>query len=319
MQIASGGFGAAPGSTLYAFRPLYPLILRLLYPLFGWLDVASAEVMGGFVWNLFATVMAAVYLERLTGLLLGPRIAGRTLLLLAVFPSTLFLTVIYPEATCILLVAAALYYLESSKILLAGGLGFLAGLVRPEAFLLAIPFLVKALSEGQRLKKVIAGLTTLLSLPAFGLFSYLETGNLFAALQAERGWPKCPILCVAGNPSVQPGTLSNLFAQPETLSYIINSATMVLAVLPVAYSLLARKASSKTFPYYLWSLVVLATFLYAGEIKSWARYALVLPPVFWAQAEYSLNHSKFFQAQVILYTVMMSLATVLYVNWYPML
>src|SRR5712692_2675530 len=103
MRTAIDGFSADPSNALYAFRPIFPLILRLLYPVFSWLEVGSAEVLAGTLWNLFAIAMAAVYLERLTGLLLGPRIARRALLLLAVYPSTLFFTAIYPEATCILL------------------------------------------------------------------------------------------------------------------------------------------------------------------------------------------------------------------------
>src|SRR5205807_1080463 len=83
----------------YSFRPLFPLAIRALYPAFPWLDVRSAEVLAGFLWNLVAVGIAAFYLERLTKQLLGPAIASSTLLLLAVYPSTFFFTVIYSEAT----------------------------------------------------------------------------------------------------------------------------------------------------------------------------------------------------------------------------
>src|SRR2546422_513724 len=81
--------------------------------------------------------------------LFGPGVANRALLLLAVFPSSFFFTVIYSEATYILFISAALYYLETRRVLVAGGLGFLAGLSRPEGFLVAIPFLVKVFFEDQ--------------------------------------------------------------------------------------------------------------------------------------------------------------------------
>jgi hypothetical protein len=145
----------------YSFRPLFPLAIRALYPAFPWLDVRSAEVLAGFLWNLAAVGIAAFYLERLTKQLLGPAIASSTLLLLAVYPSTFFFTVIYSEATCILFIAASLYYLEKGSILLAGGLGFLAGLARPEAFLVAIPFLLKGIFEDQKFRKLLAGFTVL--------------------------------------------------------------------------------------------------------------------------------------------------------------
>src|SRR5437667_358948 len=206
----------------YSFRPLFPLAIRALYPAFPWLDVRSAEVLAGFLWNLVAIGIAAFYLERLTKQLLGPAIASRTLLLLAVYPSTFFFTVIYSEATCILFIASSLYYLEKGRILLAGGLGFLAGLARPEAFLVAIP---------------------------------LIKGNV----------------------------------------------------------------SSKLFPYYTWAFVLLAVVFYSGEVRSFARFALVVPPVFWAQAEYSAIHPRFYRGLIVVYSVLMCLATILWVNWYPML
>src|SRR2546422_10699785 len=87
---------AADGYTVfqhgYSFRPLFPLAIRALYPAFPWLDVRSAEVLAGFLWNLVAVGIAAFYLERLTQQLLGPAIASSTLLLLAVYPATFFFT-----------------------------------------------------------------------------------------------------------------------------------------------------------------------------------------------------------------------------------
>src|SRR5437667_4993722 len=295
----------------YSFRPLFPLAIRALYPAFPWLDVRSAEVLAGFLWNLVAVGIAAFYLERLTKQLLGPAIASSTLLLLAVYPSTFFFSVIYSEATCILFITTSLYYLESRRILLAGGLGFLAGLARPEAFLVAIPFLVKTLFEDQKLRKLTAGLVVLASVPAFAAYGYLQTGNLFAVLQSEITGPKCNILCFISNPVFN---LANYF-----LPYTINFAVFTIAVIFVVYPLLRANTSSRIFPYYLWAFILLAIVFYSGDARSLARFALVVPPVFWAQAEYSLNHPRFFQALVVVYAVMMSLATILFVNWYPML
>ncbi len=296
LGIATGGYGIFQHA--YSFRPLFPLVLRTLYPAFFWLDVRSAEVAAGFLWNLVALGVAAVYLERLTKLLFGPTIASRALLLLAVYPSTFFFSVIYSEATCILFIATSLYYLETRRILLAGGLGFLAGLARPEAFLVAIPFLVKSLFEDQKLRKIAAGIGVLASVPAFAAYGYLQTGNLFVVLQSE----------------VTGANFANY-----VLPYTINLVVFIIAIVFVVYHLLRVNTSSRMFPYYLWAFVLLAIVFYSGELRSLARFALVVPPVFWAQAEYSMSHPRFFQALVIVYAVLMSLATILFVNWYPML
>ena len=309
LRIATSGYGGFQHS--YSFRPIFPLVIRLLYPRFPWLDTGSAEVLAGLLWNVVALGIAAIYLERLTKLLFGPGIASRALLLLAVYPSTLFFTVIYSEATAILFIAASLYYLETQRILLAGSLGFLAGLARPEAFLVAIPFLVKTLFEDRKIRKLAAGLAVLASVPAFALYAYSQAGDLFATFQSELTGPKCSILCFFNNPVY-------LFVT-HVLPYSINFVAMFLAVVFVAYPLVKGRVSSRVFPYYLWAFILLAVTFYSGEVRSYARFALVVPPVFWAQAEYSLNHPRFFQGLVVVYSVMMTLSTILFVNWYPML
>jgi len=309
LGIATDGFGIFQHG--YSFRPLFPVMIRILFPAFPSLDVRSAEVLAGFLWNLAALGIAAIYLERLTRLLLGSEIAGGTLLLMAIFPATFFFTVIYSEATCILFISASLYYLETRKILLGGAMGFLAGLSRPEAFLVAIPFLAKVLFEDERLKKTVAGVTVLGSVPAFAVYAYTQTGNILAPFQSEATGAKCAILCFINNPVYQ---VAN-----GVLPYTINFVTMTLAVAFVARRLVKSDTSTQLFPYYLWAFVVLAIVFYSGEVRSLARFALVLPPVFWAQAEYSLTHPRFFQGLVIVYSVMMCLATILWVNWYPML
>jgi hypothetical protein len=312
--IAANGFNSFANHQAYAFRPLYPWILHALYPTFlnGSTDTSSAIVIAGFLWNLFAIGLAAFYLEKLTSILLGSKVANRTLLLLAVYPSTFFLSAIYPEATAILLIASSLYYLETSNYPIAAALGFLAGLVRPETFLLGIPFIIKAfLDNTQRLWKLISGIIVFMSLPVFGLFSYLQTGNALVSLQIENSWPKCTVLCFMSNPVYT-------MIVNWTLPYVINIATMILTVAFIII-VLVRKNSPRTFPYYLWTFILLTFFFYYGDVRSWARFALVLPPVFWAQVEYSLDRPRFFQALVILYAAMMSLSTILFVNWYPFL
>src|SRR2546427_7675026 len=300
MGIASSGYGAFADNRAYAFLPGFPLILRLLYPLFFWLDIAPAEVMAGFVWNLVAVALASVYLAKLTRLILGPDVANRTLALLAVYPSTFFLSAIYPEATALLLIVASLYYLERGKPLVAAPLGFLAGLVRPESFLFSVPIFVKALSEKRKLRMLLASIIVFLSAPAFALFTYYGTGSLFTTLQVTRAWPICSVFCFANNPVFN-------------LPFMINLVSISLAILFIVCSLVKPHASAGGFPYYLWSFIMIAIVFYVGELRSWARVMLVVPPFLWVQAEYSLHHPKLFVVLIVSFEVMMACDTVLFV------
>ncbi len=257
LGMAENGYGAFPQQQAYAFRPLFPLIIGALAPLFVGLDVRPAEVLAGFVWNLFAVVMIGFFLFRVTKILLGADVAGRTLLLLGIFPSTIFLSAIYTEATNLLLIVVSLYLLETDRVLLAGLTGFAAGMVRPETFLLSVPFFIRWLVEGHNAGMLVASISTFLSLPAFAVFSYYETGNFLLELQIQRAWPKCTLYCFLSNPIYQ---LSR-----DTLSFTINFATIALAVVFIAYPLLKGEASSKLLSYYLWAFILIAVVFYVGN------------------------------------------------------
>ena len=170
---------------------------------------------------------------------------------------------------------------------------------------------MKGIFEDQKFRKLLAAFIVFASVPAFAVYAYAQTGNILAPFQSEATGPKCTILCFFNNPVYQ---VAN-----GVLPYTINFVTMILAVIFVAIPLIKGNVSSKLFPYYTWAFVLLAVVFYSGEVRSFARFALVVPPVFWAQAEYSALHPRFSRGLIVVYSVLMCLATILWVNWYPML
>src|SRR5947209_13463207 len=213
------------------------------------------------------------------------------------------------EKAAIVLVAASGTFVRLSVENIS--LNYYSKTARPEAFLVAIPFLLKGIFEDQKFRKLLATFIVLASVPAFAVYAYAQTGNILAPFQSEATGPKCTILCFFNNPVYQ---VAN-----GVLPYTINFVTMILAVIFVAIPLIKGNVSSKLFPYYTWAFVLLAVVFYSGEVRSFARFALVVPPVFWAQAEYSAIHPRFYRGLLVVYSVLMCLATILWVNWYPML
>jgi hypothetical protein len=136
LQIAAHGY-FSPAST--NFFPLYPLLVRLLTPLFGNALVASLGL------SVACLVAGLLLLYRLSLLDLGESAARMTVLLVAVFPTSLFLSAIYPTSLYLMLVLAALYAARREQWALAGLCGGLAAATRSNgvlvAFLLGLVYL----------------------------------------------------------------------------------------------------------------------------------------------------------------------------------
>lgn len=130
LALAEHGYQHAVQAAYY---PLYPLLISLLAPFGGSDIVASFVISVGF---LFA---ALVLLHRLTALELGQAAAARTLYLLALFPTALFLSATYPESLFLCLEVGAVLAARRERWALAGALGGLAAATRNSGILLLIP------------------------------------------------------------------------------------------------------------------------------------------------------------------------------------
>jgi hypothetical protein len=250
LTIAASGYGSC--ICLYAFRPLYPIILHLLYPGFSsQLPVLEAEVVAGFVWNFAVVVLLGIFLQKLTSLLFDEETAKKSLVLLGVYPSTFFLTAVYPEATFLLLVTLTFYYLQKDKVLVSTIFGVLAGFARPEGFLLSIPFLWKMrTSLRNRLGLLVGAVATLLTYPIFALFAFFQTGNPFITIQVELSWGRTTIYKIAW---VLANDIGDLY--PFFVAFAVTSIGIGCAI----YA--ARKNKlSKLRPYYIWILIALVAF-----------------------------------------------------------
>lgn len=310
LDIGAGGYNRA---AVYVFRPLYPLILAALSPLLSWMYRFPAEAVVGFFWNIVAMLLAGYYLKKLTSLVMGPDVARTSLMLLAAYPSSFFLSAIYPQATELLFVVTTFYFLERRAHLYAGLCGFLAGLTTPEGFLVFLPLLLKGFSEHgkDRLKFFTASVVAFASLPVFLAFSYFSTGSPFTPLSAELLWEKSTLFSL-----IPDKFFSSL---PNSASFVVNAITMVLAVAFLAAALNRTGRTGPLLPYYIWASVLIVGFLFVGDVRSWARFTIVLVPLFWSQARYSLAHRTFSKALFVSYASMMVVGAFLFSNWYPML
>jgi len=140
VDIAEHGYW--PASTLHTasdwiFLPLYPMLIYPFGHLFGGSD-AAFDIAGILVSNA-AAVVAAVYLYLLVRRDFGSQIASRTVIYLAIFPTSFYLSALYPESVFLACAVACIYYARQHRWWLAGICGALASLARIQGLVLVVP------------------------------------------------------------------------------------------------------------------------------------------------------------------------------------
>jgi len=327
LDIAAHGYTLK--ADLWAFRPLYPVVMWILgFPLTQSLGMWQAYAVVGLIWNTFAFVTATVYLCRLTEMLLDSDSAYCTVLFLAIFPATVFFTAIYPESTYLLMLTASFYYLEKKKILTATTFAVLGGLARPEGFLLCIPFVFKAVTARgkEKVKLLLGASATASSLPLFMLYGYAITGDSFISFKVESSWSKMPFFNLVLNVlSMKPinESVDRLAIYPIGLVLLVISITSVVTYFLV-FAVPHKKLrvglkliwSDRRTPYYFWTALLLAVFLYQGGLGGFPRFASTMLPVLWSTALWAKKSQVRICFFTALYLSLMTLGTVFFVNWY---
>lgn len=122
-----------------AYFPLYPLLMRLTAPLVG-----GHVALAGLIVANACSLAAFILLGDLVAREFDTRVARRTLLYYAIFPTGLFFAAVYTEALFLLLSVGAFLCMRQRRWWLAGALITLATLSRAQGVLLLAPLLIEA-------------------------------------------------------------------------------------------------------------------------------------------------------------------------------
>ena len=136
LEIAASGY-PADDAARPAFFPLYPLLVRAVGELGG--GSPAALLIAAYTVSLAALLAALVLLYRLTELELGEALARSTLLLLSVFPASLFLGAPYSESLFLLCAVGAFLAARHDRFVLAGLAAAAASATRSAGLLLVVP------------------------------------------------------------------------------------------------------------------------------------------------------------------------------------
>ncbi len=181
---------------IYAFFPLYPILIKTFSPLFG-----GSMAWSGLTLSILFYLFGTIYLYKLILELYSKSVALKTILLFLVFPSTIFYTAIYTESLFFMLMVMTFYYLNKRRWWIVGWLGALASLSRPQGCLLLAPVLIEYYFYLKNLKpysiknliektkyNFIAPFIIPLGLVIFLTYSKLKTGNFFTPIIVQQYW-----------------------------------------------------------------------------------------------------------------------------------
>ncbi len=259
-----------------AFFPLVPWIGRAVGRLLGSERAAVLVVANGAALAAVLLVFAALRAWR------GERVARAGLVVLLLYPSSLFLWAFYSEATFIALSAAALLSCHRGRSLLAGVLGVPLAMTRLPGVLIVPALIAGRIARRRRLDPAsLALLLPVLGVLAVMLAQALEAGDPLAFLHAGAAWqrrlaPPWVIAADAVRLTLRHRWLASV-ALADLLSLLLMTAAAVLAVV-------RRWPATAS----VWIVLLTGITLCSGSSTSAMRYALGVWPAFGVLAEVGL-------------------------------
>jgi Mannosyltransferase (PIG-V) len=312
LRIASSGYRTGDGSA--AFFPLYPLAIRAVswvmggHPFGAALLVSNAAIACG-----LCVVYALTASER------SIATARRTVLLVALFPTSFFFFAPYSESLFLLLAATTFWAARSRRWAAAGAAGALAALTRNVGIVLAPALVVEAFHQrregrGSVLPGLVAAVAVGLGTLGYLAFWWAKVGDWLAPIDQQANWQR-----TFSSPwaTVVDGTR-------DAFRYLGNAnggywlIDWLIVVPVVGASVFALLRYRPAYSVYLWGgLLIPLSFVFADRpLMSMPRFVLPLFPAFWALAELTERWRIPEKAVAAVGAAGLALLVVLFVNWY---
>ncbi|HVE69421.1 MAG TPA: mannosyltransferase family protein [Solirubrobacteraceae bacterium] len=169
-----------------AFFPLYPLAARAA----GW--ATGSLLLGGFLVSIVSFLIGLWVVGKLAELELGPDAGRRTVWLLALFPTSLFLSAFYTEGLFLALTAGAFYLARTGRFGWACAVGAAASATRNTGVLLVVPLVLLYFHGRERpVRADLAWLALVpLGLVAYSVYQAVEWDDALATWHVQTYWSR---------------------------------------------------------------------------------------------------------------------------------
>lgn len=278
LNIATQGYNyLIDRQSNVAFFPLYPSLMRLFS--LGSQDWEVLIVTGWIISNA-AALIAFYLLYRLILLDYGPRVGRYAVWLLAFFPTSLFLSVVYAEGLFLALTVAAFYAARKQRWLAAGLLGALSGVTRSVGVLIILPLAWEWYQQRPRRWRNAAPLALIpLGLGAYMLYLARNFGDPLAFSATQAFWDR------AVSPLTILDRLNTLVRSPAAFLQEPGITTYEITFVFLALFLLMVVFWKQRLSYALFATYSIAIPLSTIQTVSFSRFMLVIFPLFIAMAQ----------------------------------
>jgi Mannosyltransferase (PIG-V) len=296
------------------FFPAYPMMMRAVARVFGRHEAAylTAAVLISHV----AFFWALLLLYELARADLGDDDGGRgAVLLLVCYPFSVFHGAAYTESLFLLAVVGAVLELRRGRPAVAAGWGLLAGLTRPNGFLLAATLATMLLTKDglqlwgsikQRALALTAVVAPILGVAIYSAFIGMLTGNPLQWSEQQTAWGR-------GLQSLPFASTVAFIADEGVVAYLTMLPYDVMNVVPALFALALVVPIGRRFgaPYAVFLLANLLPGLLTGGAMSMGRFTATMFPLFiwlaaWRRATLALAAA---------FAMLQGFAAVLFYTW----
>lgn len=309
LDLAQYGYGYLHKTDMdYVFFPVYPWFIKTFSFLGGYIS-------SGLLVSHLALILALYYIFKLVSLDFSKKIARSTLLLILIFPTSLFFGSVYTESIFLLLAVLSFYSARKGNFFLACLFGLFASATRVTGIFiwpaLVYEFWVR---YDRQIKKALNPTATWLILPPLGLlaflrFQYQKTGDPFFFINSQSNY--------AGRTVDKLILLHQVFFRyfkmlifvdhfdPLFFTVLLEFLCATLLVLVLIFSLKKIR-----FSYWLFTLLSFLLPTFTGTFMSIPRFILVLFPVFIYLAWWTENHHPYFKYLYYIISIVLGILSV---------
>jgi Mannosyltransferase (PIG-V) len=304
-DIAVHGYAEDKGA---AFFPGYPLLIR------GVIWALPVGSLGAALLVSNACFLGAlIVLYALTSREFDEDTARRSVVLLAVFPTSFFFLAPYSESAFLFAVLLAFWWVRSDRWAAGGASGFAAALVRSFGAALTPAFVVEAWQGGHdgRVRRLAFACAPVLGVLAYSAYWYARSGDALRAMHAQGAWLRSFeffVYTLGWAVALGLRGLAHLRGLYWTTDLVLTGILLVPA-------LFRRRWMAPTYLVYVVSvgLVTLSFTLPDRPLLSDPRLLLILFPSFWAMA--SILGKRGYVPAVIIFAVGYAIAASIFMNW----
>jgi len=256
----------------FAFFPLYPLITRGLSALTDWPVYVSGIVLANLAVMAALVLIYKTYFQKL-----GRPALSIAVIMLSIWPSSIFFSSFYSESLYLLLVVWSFYFYRRDNLPLSGLMGAMVTATRPTGLVLLPAFGLDALIKTRRLRWPMLWLLLICAgVGGYSLFCWFQTGDplFFSAIQ--KNW---------GRAFALPWTVfadhfgsmvhHNQLANEVDFAFMVDMLSALFAIALVPY--VWKRVGAAEALFVLGTLILSFT---TGSTRSLTRFTITLFPLF---------------------------------------